>query len=366
MDSVTTEATPAATAEAPATSAPSAPASAPASTPSTTQGQAIPPEFTKGAEREKERKITAKPFTPEYLEQLRDPSKRPAPAQAPQVATAAAPAYDANALLGDYYTSDEADEYELLGRLFDHDQARYERLVSAVMESHRDHFIQELRISRPTHISEEELAAIPEHLREAATQLSPAQWDELAWASSAFRVQALETVRELNERREADHKAEVERHEQSMKDAAKRADNLAKTISDEFSAKHQETIGKWAPFGEEEGKNISFRNLVMRSAQSSMDSNPESRAYVKEAHEALRLSELYQMSGDFETSNAYIEHARWVAGQWNEAFEKHLKIAQSLFNPIIADALKWREHEKKPKEPEYEWRDFKMVPKKTH
>jgi hypothetical protein len=289
--------------------------------------------------------IAAAPFTEEDLRESRNP-QRAAPVKPAK--------FDAATLVGNFFdkikSGDDDDRaVGLLERLYDHSYTAYERLVDAVAEHAGDYLAQQLSISRPSHISEEEMRQIPKHLRATAAALPPNIWDNLAWADHATRVQVLEGALELEQQREELYKAEERAYEEKIKQAAKRADGLAKQISDEHEAQHVKGLRAWTPFGKDEQQNQTFRDLVMREAVAAMQSDPGCREYYQEAHRSLRLAEAHRMGGDHQMANVYVEHARELARTWNQAFEQRLRSAQQFIGPLIRDALAWRAHQKAPK-----------------
>lgn len=348
----------------PAPSPPPSPQSSP-SAPAASEPQSFDPQIAEAMNQREtppaqERPISAKPFTEEYLRQAHHPELRPDPAQRGQ-GTATATAFDPGAFVGDFFGEVNGDEDHravgLLERLWDYDEGQsYTRLVNSVMEHARDHLVQQLGISRPSHIAEEDLAALPDHLRAAATTLSPSEWGELQWVDPNFRIRALETVSELMDLREKVHKTDVERYDQSIRDAHGRVDAVAQQLTEEFYQKHGEALGKWSPWGvgdKAEQSNRSWRSVVMREAVALISRANFNAYHTEQWHDALRLAEFYKTRGDLAKSSSYTEQAQKVAQMWEGEFEKLLRVTQQKFDRVLSAAVKLREYEASPEHAAY-------------
>jgi hypothetical protein len=287
----------------------------------------------------------AKTVPPREKPEPTKPRALPATQQQPPVAAAPVRLQPLE-VIGDYFDNAESDSHEFLGRVYDHlGEERYGKLADAILHSHEDHWRDQLRIARPNYIDQETYAAIPAHLRETASNLSPDVWDQVANSPRETALEILEGARELEELRGQARQREVEKYHETVDRAAWTSRSYLDEIRDESDALHNKALAEWKPTGNEES-DAQMRNFVMASVSYAIAMNPNAQKWFAQAHEYLKLAGFYKASGDSAMADIYVKEARELAKDLNREITNLLKAQMKALDPHFADARSWRSRPK--------------------
>lgn len=278
------------------------------------------------------------------------------------VATAAAPALAkaappvdaikrATEFVGNYF-DDDGDVSDLLGRLYDADYDRYEKLISHVVSSNRDYALRLLGHNVGPSGTDPAFMHLPEHLREVAANMQPDIWNELQFARPGEQVFHLEREAKLQEQERAEWEQAERDHEETLTRVERESVQMLQKWSDAQWSQHQDTLKDFTPFDDEKD-NKAIHSLLMTFALNEMLEDKQFAQDRNDLAQVLLEIPYYEALGQKAEADINRKIAARLRNSLDRRYSAHLKSYRDLLEGEFRDAKLWRESQGKGAQPEF-------------
>jgi hypothetical protein len=236
--------------------------------------------------------------------------------------------------------------------------ARYERLVSDVVEQHADYVVERLQAlgklpadlgqqNYASSIDADMLNATPEHLRDAYKALPQSLRDQYDALDPEARQTMLERDKKLMDIDNAQRSAQEQQQQQAYQSAVQKGQTQAQELLTSFEKAHYAQLQKWSPYGPEQSKqnNQLYRNLV-EGAFSQLLENQEYAAMYQDANDLLRNAPIKALAGEKFAAQEAERQARNLATRFNARLGQEISAQVKAMDEVFRGYRAWREQQR--------------------
>ena len=236
--------------------------------------------------------------------------------------------------------------------------ARYERLVSDVVEQHADYVVERLQAlgklpadlgqqSYASSIDADMLANTPEHLRDAYKALPQSLRDQYDALDPEARQAMLERDKKLLDIDNAQRSAQEQQAQQAYQAAVQKGQTQAQELLTSFEKAHYAQLQKWAPYGPEQTdlNSQEYTSIVEGAFAQALKDEKFARMF-QDANDLLRNAPIKAMRGETFAAQQDERQARGLAMQVNTKLGQLIGQAVKAKDQVFRDARAWREYQR--------------------
>lgn len=252
---------------------------------------------------------------------------------------------------------------QLLTGIWRQSEPAYTSLIDALVEHEKDYILKALdkvgalpestqTITQTTPVlTSEQLAKIPEHLRETAKRMAveqPAWLEDVLIQNDELRNFNLE--RELKLSSLDQKQQDFERQQWSSKVEAAQTEGTQSfsNLTKQYEATNYRELAKWTPFGKENtaANQRLYRNFVEGAFSELLQDKTFGEMYA-DAERMLAEAPLKRLHGQAYEADTDERNARKLAFQFNARLGQVVGERVKEMSSIFSDAFKWRESQRK-------------------